>query len=83
MLHHFLSRTIIAGALFCAFITACGNPEKEKLSHVARGGEYLKEKSYAEARIEFHGALQMTRSLSRRMSAGRVRAGAGARSVSR
>jgi len=45
MLHHFLSRTIIAGALFCAFITACGNPEKEKLSHVARGGEYLKEKS--------------------------------------
>ena len=63
MLHHFLSRTIIAGAIFCALITACSNPEKEKLAHVARGGEYLKEKRYAEARIEFRSALQIDKKL--------------------
>jgi len=63
MLHHSLSRTIIAGALFCALITACGNPEKEKLAHVARGREYLKEKRYAEARIEFRSALQIDKKL--------------------
>src|SRR5262245_16384815 len=51
-------------AIFCCLIIAgCGNPEKEKLAHVARGREYLKQKRYAEARIEFRSALQIDRKL--------------------
>ncbi|MGH9937402.1 MAG: tetratricopeptide repeat protein [Blastocatellia bacterium] len=57
------SITIFAIALLCSFITACNNPEKEKLAHVARGREYLKEKRYAEARIEFRSALQIDKKM--------------------
>jgi tetratricopeptide (TPR) repeat protein len=64
---HYYSRlrslAIFAPLLFGVFIAACGNPEKEKLAHVARGKEYLKEKRYAEARIEFRSALQIDRKL--------------------
>src|SRR5262245_55450256 len=54
---------IFATALFCMVIAACSNPDKEKLAHVARGREYLKEKRYAEARIEFRSALQIDKKL--------------------
>jgi Tfp pilus assembly protein PilF len=44
-------------------MTSCSNPEKEKLRHLARGQEYLKEKRYAEARIEFRAALQIDKKM--------------------
>ncbi len=47
----------------CLSIVSCGSPEKEKLRHLARGQEYLKEKLYAEARIEFRSALQIDKKL--------------------
>src|SRR5574341_87110 len=59
--YRFRPRSIasLATILFCILIAACGNPEKEKLAHVARGKEYLKQNRYAEARIEFRSALQI------------------------
>lgn len=42
----------------CCFLFACKeDPQKAKLKHVERGRQYLKEKKYAEARIEFRNAL--------------------------
>jgi tetratricopeptide (TPR) repeat protein len=63
--HRFRPRPLIlfATALFYALLLACGNPEKEKFAHVAKGREYLKEKRYAEARIEFRSALQIDKKL--------------------
>ncbi len=55
--------TFLAIVIFCALVAACSNPEKEKLAHVTRGREYLKEKRYAEARIEFRSALQIDKKL--------------------
>ncbi len=50
--------------IFCILaIAACGNPDKEKFAHVARGKEYLKQNRYAEARIEFRSALQIDRKM--------------------
>jgi tetratricopeptide (TPR) repeat protein len=57
------SIAIFTTILFCVLIAACGNPEKEKLAHVARGKEYLKQDRYAEARIEFRSALQIDRKM--------------------
>jgi tetratricopeptide (TPR) repeat protein len=48
--------------LLCLLV-ACGNPNQEKLKHVARGQQYLKDKRYAEARIEFRSALQLDKKL--------------------
>ncbi len=45
--------------LYCLLIASCSNPEQEKRAHVAKGNEYLKQKQYAEARIEFRSALQI------------------------
>ncbi len=50
---------LLAGLL----VLSCSSPEKEKLRHIAKGQEYLKEKRYAEARIEFRSALQIDRRL--------------------
>ncbi|MCI0339416.1 MAG: tetratricopeptide repeat protein [Acidobacteria bacterium] len=50
--------------LFISFIiSSCGSPEIEKLRHLTRGKEYLKEKRYPEARIEFRSALQIDKKL--------------------
>jgi tetratricopeptide (TPR) repeat protein len=57
------SIAIFTTILFCVLTAACGNPEKEKFAHVARGKEYLKQNSYAEARIEFRSALQIDRKM--------------------
>jgi tetratricopeptide (TPR) repeat protein len=54
---------ILATTVFCVLIVACGNPEKEKFAHIARGKEYLKQDRYAEARIEFRSALQIDRKM--------------------
>jgi tetratricopeptide (TPR) repeat protein len=59
-------RFALAHATLFFFIIAaasCGNPEKEKLAHVTRGQEYLKQQRYAEARIEFRSALQLDRKM--------------------
>lgn len=42
---------------------ACSSPDQEKLAHVAKGNQYLKEKSYAEARIEFRSALKIDKKM--------------------
>lgn len=47
----------------CLLIASCSNPEEEKRAHVAKGNEYLKQKQYAEARIEFRSALQIDKRL--------------------
>ena len=57
------SIAIFTTILFCVLTAACGNPEKEKFAHVARGKEYLKQSRYAEARIEFRSALQIDRKM--------------------
>src|SRR5262245_5360760 len=54
---------IFATALCCALLVACSNPEKEKLMHLAKGRQYLKDKRYAEARIEFRSALQIDKKM--------------------
>lgn len=51
---------LLAVALAAA---ACSRPEKEKLAHIAKGKQYLQEKRYAEARIEFRSALQIDKKL--------------------
>jgi tetratricopeptide (TPR) repeat protein len=49
---------ILLFALCCGLLAACKeDPQKAKLKHVERGRQYLKEKKYAEARIEFRNAL--------------------------
>ncbi len=54
---------VFATILFCVLIAACGNPEKEKLAHVARGKAYLGDKLFPEARIEFRSALQIDKKM--------------------
>lgn len=48
---------------FALLASACSSPEKEKLAHLARGNEYLANKQYAEARIEFRSALKIDKKL--------------------
>lgn len=56
-------RSILIFLAICLFAVACGGPEKEKARHVAKGNHYLKEKKYAEARLEFRGALQIDKKM--------------------
>lgn len=59
-----LSRLVLLSLFsLCCLVAACGDPGKEKLNHVARGQQYLQEKRYAEARIEFRSALQLDKKL--------------------
>lgn len=52
------SALMILLALLCCLFVACKeDPQKAKLKHVEKGKQYLKEKRYAEARIEFRNAL--------------------------
>jgi tetratricopeptide (TPR) repeat protein len=64
--HHSRLRAAISVLLFAfaLFPSACSSPEKEKLAHIAKGNEYLKEKHYAEARLEFRSALKIDKKLS-------------------
>ncbi|HMV48549.1 MAG TPA: tetratricopeptide repeat protein [Blastocatellia bacterium] len=48
---------------FALLTPACSSPEQEKLAHVAKGQEYLKEKRFAEARLEFRSALKIDKKL--------------------
>ncbi len=40
-------------------LAACSNPEKAKAEHLQRAQQYLKEKKYQEAALEFRNALQL------------------------
>ncbi len=47
-------------ALTCLLVQACKeDPEKAKLKHLAKGKQYLQEKKYNEARIEFRNLLSL------------------------
>jgi tetratricopeptide (TPR) repeat protein len=51
-------------ALACACASACReDPQKAKARHLERGKQYLKEKRYGEARIEFRNALAIDKNL--------------------
>ena len=56
-----LYRNYAAGALFLALFTlsACNNPEAEKLKHVQRGDEYAKEKKDEFAVVEYASAVKI------------------------
>lgn len=49
--------------VFGGLISGCSSPEKEKLQHVTKGKEYLAQKKFAEARLEFRSALQIDKKL--------------------
>ncbi len=59
----FFRKPLTVVLLSCLLLSACSNPEKEKLAHVTKGREYLAQKRYAEARIEFRSALQIDKRL--------------------
>lgn len=51
-------------ALLCLGVQACKeDPEKAKLKHLTKGKQYLTEKKYNEARIEFRNALALDKKL--------------------
>ncbi|HEX8068901.1 MAG TPA: tetratricopeptide repeat protein [Pyrinomonadaceae bacterium] len=50
---------LLAALLLALASAACSNPEKAKAAHVARGQQYLKEKKYPEAELEFRNAIQI------------------------
>jgi tetratricopeptide (TPR) repeat protein len=54
-----LLRVLLSALLLALACAACSNPEKAKAAHVARGEQYLKEKKFAEAELEFRNAIQI------------------------
>ncbi|HYO92167.1 MAG TPA: tetratricopeptide repeat protein, partial [Pyrinomonadaceae bacterium] len=42
-----------------ALLAGCSNPEKTKLAHVERGEQYLKDRRFEEASLEFRNAMQI------------------------
>ncbi|HEX8181636.1 MAG TPA: tetratricopeptide repeat protein [Pyrinomonadaceae bacterium] len=50
---------ILLSLLLALASVACSNPEKAKAEHLRRGEQYLKDKKYAEAALEFRNALQL------------------------
>src|SRR5690349_1985537 len=58
-----LKTVAILTLCFAALLSSCTSLEKEKLGHVTRGKEYLSEKRYAEARIEFRSALKIDKKM--------------------
>ncbi len=50
--------TLLSLLLALAF-AACSNPEKTKAEHLQRGEQYLKDKQFQEAALEFRNALQL------------------------
>ena len=45
--------------LLALALTACSNPAKAKAEHLQRGQQYLKDKKYPEAELEFRNAIQL------------------------
>src|SRR5262245_3804677 len=54
---------LLLPVLAALLLLACQNPEKDKVAHLTRGQQYLKDQLYAEARLEFRSALQIDRDL--------------------
>ncbi|MFL6209324.1 MAG: tetratricopeptide repeat protein [Pyrinomonadaceae bacterium] len=50
---------ILLSVLLALASTACSNPAKAKAEHLRRGDQYLKEKKYPEAALEYRNALQL------------------------
>lgn len=50
---------LLLSILLALSLAACSNPEKAKKEHLQRGQQYLKEKKYPEAALEFRNALQI------------------------
>jgi tetratricopeptide (TPR) repeat protein len=50
---------LILGIAAC--LSACPNLKNNKVAHLTRGQQYLKDQLYAEARLEFRNALQLDR----------------------
>ena len=50
---------LLLTALVALGLAACTNPEKAKAEHLRRGQQYLTEKKYPEAALEFRNALQL------------------------
>jgi tetratricopeptide (TPR) repeat protein len=58
--HTFRHAALSLLALICLFLPSCKeDPEKAKLKHLAKGKQYLQEKKYNEARIEFRNAFAL------------------------
>src|SRR5205085_11575993 len=49
---------LLLSVLLALALVACSNPAKAKAEHLQRGQQYLKDKKYAEAALEFRNALQ-------------------------
>lgn len=70
MFYYYLTRRSLRLLLFSAVVLlslfgqACKeDPEKAKLKHLEKGRQYLKEKKFSEARIEFRNALLLDKKL--------------------
>jgi tetratricopeptide (TPR) repeat protein len=50
---------ILLSVLLALASVACSNPAKAKAEHLRRGDQYLKEKKYPEAALEYRNALQL------------------------
>src|SRR5205085_6270428 len=50
---------LLLSVLLALALVACSNPAKAKAEHLQRGQQYLKDKKYAEAALEFRNALQL------------------------
>src|ERR1041384_5759994 len=49
----------LLSVLLALSLAACSNPAKAKAAHLQRGQQYLKEKKYPEAELEFRNAIQI------------------------
>ena len=54
---------LLLSVLLTLSLAACSNPAKAKAEHLRRGEQYLKERKYPEAALEFRNALQIDDSL--------------------
>jgi tetratricopeptide (TPR) repeat protein len=50
---------LLLSVLLTLGLSACSNPQKAKTEHLRRGEQYLKERKYPEAALEFRNALQI------------------------
>ena len=54
---------ILLSVLLALAAAACSNPERAKAEHLQRGEQYLKDKKFPEAALEFRNALQLDEKL--------------------
>src|SRR5437868_11463684 len=50
---------LLLSILLALGLAACSNPAKAKAEHLRRGEQYLKDKKYPEAALEFRNAIQL------------------------